>query len=115
MPSLARNINQIGFILNVNDEKGFKLRKNAVFNSNFSSKDNFKFVSKKTKSKFEKDGFTNDFFMRAEYIIFGVPSNYIEGVLVGREYEKDKKKLEEIKSILPNAYICNLDGKVIIS
>ena len=115
MPSLARNINQIGFILNVNDEKGFKLRKNAVFNNNFSTKDNFKFVSKKTKDKFEKDGFTNDFFMRAEYIIFGIPSNYIEGVLVGRDYEKDKKKLEEIKTILPNAYICNLDGKIIVS
>lgn len=114
MPSLARNINQVGFILNVNDEKGRKLRENAVFNNNFSEKENFAFTSKKSKGNFKKSKFKNDFFIRAEYIIFGVPSNYIEGVLVGREFEKNKTKLDEIKKVLPNAYICNLDGKVIV-
>lgn len=49
----------------------------------------------------------------ALYIV-GVPSNLIEGILVGREYEKDQSKLKEIKQLIPNAYICNLDGKVII-
>ena len=43
-----------------------------------------------------------------------IPSNLIEGILVGREYEKDQSKLKEIKQLIPNAYICNLDGKVII-
>lgn len=51
---------------------------------------------------------------RKSTILFGLPSNLIEGILVGRAYEKDTNKLEEIKAILPNAYICNLDGKVIL-
>jgi len=114
MPSLARDANQVGFILNVNDEKGRKLRENAVFTNNFSEKENFQFTSKKSKSNFKKSKFKNDFFYRAEYIIFGVPCNYIEGILVGREFERDKTKLKEIKKILPNCYICNLDGKVIM-
>lgn len=59
----------------------------------------------------DKDDFFTD---RESAILFGVPSNLIEGILVGREYEKDQSKLKEIKQLIPNAYICNLDGKVII-
>ena len=47
-------------------------------------------------------------------IIFGLPSNLIEGILVGRLVEEDKNKLEMIKKAFPNCYICNLDGKVIM-
>ena len=47
-------------------------------------------------------------------IIFGLPSNLIEGILVGRLLEKNVPILEEIKSIFQNCYICNLDGKVIV-
>ena len=32
----------------------------------------------------------------------------------GKIYEKDDKILSEIKTLLPNCYICNLEGKVII-
>ena len=39
---------------------------------------------------------------------------FIEGILVGRKYENDNKVLKEIKDLIPNVYICNLDGKVII-
>ena len=59
----------------------------------------------------EKDDFFTD---RESAILFGIPSNLIEGILVGREYENDNEKLLEIKKILPNTYICNLDGKVIL-
>ena len=48
-------------------------------------------------------------------ITFGLPSNMIEGILVGRLIEKDKNSLKEIKDIFANSYICNLDGKVIIN
>ena len=51
---------------------------------------------------------------RESAILFGIPANFIEGILVGRTYENDKNILEEIKLLLPNCYICNLDGKVII-
>ena len=51
---------------------------------------------------------------RESSIFFGLPSTLIEGVLVGRKYEQDKDKLDYIKSKLPDCYICNLDGKVIV-
>ena len=46
--------------------------------------------------------------------MFGLPSSLIEGVFVGRKIEQDKEALNYIKSKLPDCYICNLDGKVII-
>ncbi len=39
---------------------------------------------------------------------------FIHGIFVGRKIEKDKNSLDYIKSKLPDCYICNLDGKVII-
>ena len=51
---------------------------------------------------------------RESAIIFGLPPRLIEGVFVGRELEQDKESLNYIKEKLPDCYICNLDGKVII-
>ena len=56
----------------------------------------------------------NDFFTdRESAVLFGIPSNFIEGILVGRKYETDSTMLNKIKELVPNAYICNLDGIVI--
>ena len=60
-----------------------------------------------------ENGFKLDAFERTDYIIFGLPSNCIEGVLVGRIVERNKKYLKQIKDLFPNCYICNLDGIVI--
>ena len=65
----------------------------------------FCFKDRKNKDDF----FTN----RESAILFGIPSNLIEGILVGRKYENNNNILKEIKILLPNCYICNLDGKVI--
>ena len=113
MPSLARNINQIGFIINTENEIAQRLRSNSVFKDNFNKKYAFEFVNENHKEKFIKDGFTADFFERTDYLIFGIPKNCIEGILVGRLYEKDKDMLNKIKYYFPNCYICNLDGKII--
>ena len=59
----------------------------------------------------KKDDFFTD---RESAVLFGIPSCFIEGILVGRIYEKDQKILKEIKELLPDCYICNLDGKVIV-
>lgn len=40
------------------------------------------------------------FIDRESAILFGIPSNFIEGILVGRKYEKDKEILEKIKIIV---------------
>ena len=46
-------------------------------------------------------------------IIYGLPSNLIEGVIVGKIIERDKNKIKYLKTRFPNCYICNLNGKVI--
>ena len=113
MPSLARNINQIGFIINMENELCQKLRVNSVFGPDFNKEYSYEFISDKSKEKFLKEGFGADFFQRAEYLIFGVPQNVIEGIIVGRIVENNQDYLNQLKSLFPNCYICNLDGKVI--
>ena len=58
----------------------------------------------------KRDDFTTN---RESAIIFGIPSCFIEGLLVGRKYEQNEKKLNLLKNLFSNCYICNLDGKVI--
>jgi len=113
MPSIARNINQVGFIVNTENEICQNLRKNSVFKESFKNEYAYEFVSDKAKEKFEKEGFTSDFFLRADYLIYGIPKCCIEGILVGRELEKDIDNLNKLKDLFPKCYICNLDGKVV--
>ena len=113
MPSLAKNTNQIGFIINTENELARKLRKNSVFKDNFKKEYSFEFINDKAKEKFKNEGFIKDFFQRADYLIFGLPKNCIEGILVGRMIENESSNLDKLKDLFPNCYICNLDGKVI--
>lgn len=46
--------------------------------------------------------------------MFGLLSTLIEGVFVGRKIEDDGNALKYIKEKLPDCYICNLDGKIIV-
>lgn len=117
MPSLARDINQIGFIVNTENEICKKLRKNSVFKEPFDKDYAYEFLTNKSKGKdkFIQEGFKDDFFFRADYLIFGIPKNAIEGILVGRIVENNKEHLSTLKKLFPNCYICNLDGKVILN
>lgn len=117
MPSLVQDNVQIGIIFNGNNNYIKKLLKYDILDcKNINDKDVKMFVNPKyynyfIKYRCNKDDFFTD---RESAILFGIPSNFIEGILVGRLYEKDKDILDEIKKILPNVYICNLDGKVIV-
>lgn len=117
MPSLVQNRVQIGIIFNGSNEFTKDLLKGDILESNFMSDEDVKaFVNPDYYNKFivdrkNKDDFFTD---RESAILFGLPANLIEGVLVGREYEKNQDILNEIKSLLPNSYICNLDGIVIL-
>ena len=113
MPSLARDINQIGFILNVENDIAQRIRRNSVFKESFKKEYALEFVSEKTREKFEREGFVADFFERADYLIFGLPKNCIEGIIVGRKVESNEEYLKLLKDLFPNCYICNLDGVVI--
>ena len=116
LPSLVLNKVQIGIIFNCNNDVIKELLKGDILSNGISDENVKEFVNPDYYEKFivdrkDKDDFFTD---RESAILFGVPANLIEGILVGREYEKDQSKLKEIKQLIPNAYICNLDGKVII-
>lgn len=113
MPSLARNINEIGFILNLGSVYAKKLIENDINGIKFNKDISKNFL----RNDLKKDFFTNkdnDFLERASYVIFGINKCFIEGIIVGRNYEINKEKLESLKELFPNVYICNLDGKVIL-
>lgn len=117
MPSLIQNIVQIGIIFDGNNEYIKELVKGDILNPSFINDNDVKeFVNKDYADRFiidrkNKDDFFTD---RESAILFGIPSDAIEGILVGRKYENDSEILKEIKKLLPNCYICNLDGKVIV-
>lgn len=113
MPNLAKddpNV-QIAFIMNVDNAD--KLIFNDIFNLNFDKSVLKQFVQEFFINDFiygKRDDFTTN---RESAIIFGIPSCFIEGILVGRIIEKDESKLDKLKNIFNDCYICNLDGKVI--
>lgn len=114
MPSLARDVNQYGFILNTNNDYAQELIKNDVntleYDKSISKHFNKIFARrKKDLPKFKTETYLN----RASYIIFGINKCFIEGIIVGRKVEKDKLELDKIKKLFPSCYIANLDGKVI--
>lgn len=117
MPSLVQNRVQIGIIFNGNNKYALELLNGDILDlSNLNDKEVKPFVNQDYYEKFikhrkNKDDFFTD---RESAILFGIPSNLIEGILVGRNYEKDNEILKEIKALIPEAYICNLDGKVIV-
>ena len=52
MPSLARDINQIGFILNVENDIAQRIRSNSVFKESFKKEYALEFVNEKVREKF---------------------------------------------------------------
>lgn len=118
IPSLVSNKRQIAFILNMDSNFAKKLAYNDVWNLDFEKETLISFLDYRYVEKFinedriKRDAVTTD---RESAIMFGLPINLVEGVFVGRKMEKDNKALDYIKSRLPDCYICNLDGKVIVS
>ncbi len=118
IPSLVSNKRQIAFILNMESEYAKKLAYNDVWNLDFDEEIIKPFIDYRYVDKFinedriNRTSATTD---RESAIMFGLPSSLIEGVFVGRIIEKDKEAIKHIKEKLPDCYICNLDGKVIVS
>lgn len=117
IPSLVSDKRQIAFILNMDSDYAKSLAYNDVWNLDFDEDILTSFLDYRYKDKFinndrlNRNASTTD---RESAIMFGLPTTLIEGVFVGRKIENDKKALEYIKSKLPDCYICNLDGRVII-
>ncbi len=117
IPSLVSNKRQIAFILNMSSEYAKKLAYNDVWNLEFDSETlksflDYRYVDKFiNKDRLNRNALTTD---RESAIMFGLPASLIEGIFVGRKLEQDKQALNYIKKALPDCYVCNLDGKVII-
>ena len=116
MPSLSQDFVQIWIIINWRNKYAKLLKGFDILDINFPEKVAKDFVHPDVYESFfvpnrkNKDAFFTD---RESAILFWLPSVLIEWILVGRKYEKNKIMLDKIKKLLPKAYICNLDGKVI--
>ena len=116
IPSLFSDKNQIAFILNMESDYAKECAKYDVWNPNFRTEDIMKyFCSKYFLPEMLEGKFNAATTDRESAIIFGLSSKLIEGVLVGRKIENDNIALSYIKDKLPDCYICNLEGKVIVS
>ena len=113
LPSLAKDTNQIAFILNMDSEYAKELLKGDIFKKGLTKKELKPFIDCRTLEKFMTDERDAFFTNRESAIIFGLPICFVEGILVGREYENSEAKIKMIKNKMPNSYICNLDGIVI--
>lgn len=116
LPSLVSNKRQIAFLLNMESEYAKEFLYADVWNTELDEETlkfflDERYYPKFLELRFEKDASTTD---RESAIMFGLPSTLIEGIFVGRKIEKDLSTLKDMKSKLPDCYICNLDGKVII-
>ena len=116
IPSLVSNKRQISFILNMDNEYAKRLAHNDIWNPDIDYDIlepflDYRYYPKFKDERLNKTKATTD---RESAIMFGLPSSLIEGVFVGRKIENNKESLDYIKSKLPDCYICNLDGKVIV-
>ncbi len=116
LPSLVANKRQLAFILNMESDYAKELVKNDVWNKDFDEETvkpfiDYRYLEKFLKERHNRNAMTTD---RETAIMFGLPPCLIEGVFVGRKIENNQEILNYIKEKLPDCYICNLDGKVII-
>ena len=116
IPSLVANKRQIAFILNMDSEYAKSMAINDVWTLDIEKESlreflDYRYFDNFFKDKENRNAGTTD---RETAIVFGLPSKLIEGVFVGRKLESDTEALNYIKNKLPDCYICNLDGKVIV-
>lgn len=116
LPSLVSNKRQIAFILNMESDYAKEMIKADVWNIELEEETlkeflDYRYYEKFLQERFNRTAQTTD---RESAIMFGLPNRLIEGVLVGRKVEENKEYLDHIKLKLPDCYICNLDGKVIV-
>ena len=116
IPSLVANKRQIAFILNMESDYAKSFLENDVWNPSLDPETvkpfiDYRYYEKFLKERLNRTAITTN---RETAIMFGLPNTLIEGVLVGKNVENDPETLKYIKNKLPDCYICNLDGKVII-
>jgi hypothetical protein len=115
LPSLAQDFVQIWIIMNGSNSYARLIKQWDILSNDIPEKDLQEFVHPNIYEDFCKNRKNKDLFFtnRESAIIFWIPNELIEWILVWRIYEKDQKTLNKIKTLFPKAYICNLDWVVI--
>lgn len=104
----------IAFIINVDTSSKKEYVLNDIFNKDFDKKALKEIIPDWLYEKyFISRNFDNYETGREKGILFGLPSQMIDGILVSRKIEKNLAEIEFIKSKFSNTYICNLDGIII--
>lgn len=114
MPSLASEKIQYAFIFNMESDYAKEMAYADAWNFSLGEDVVKQFMANNFFDEVYNHPITPLSTDRESAIMFGLPSRLIEGVLVGRKVENDKKTLEYLKTKLPDCYICNLDGKIIV-
>ncbi len=115
LPNKFNKNSTMAFIINWNEEKEHLL-KNDIFSNTFDETVLKQILPEWFYEKyFITREFDNNETGRERAIIFGVPANFINGILVNKEIENNREQLELIKEIFPNCYICNIHGKIIVA
>lgn len=114
LPNKCINNATMAFIITINDGNR-ELFKNDIFSVDFDKKIIQQIIPKWFYKKYMKNRtFDNYETGREKAILYGIPSNLIEGILVNSEIENNLDELKEIKKCFPKCYICNINGKVIM-
>lgn len=111
---VVNNSANFAFIINTNTENKRELVKYDIFDEKFNRNILKDILPKWFIEKYIDGQFDNNETGREKAIIFGLPSNMIEGILVSKNIEKDINSLNIIKNIFSNCYICNIEGRVIL-
>lgn len=113
MPSLARNMADVAFIMDLNNEYGKKILENDIYNLNFPKEVLKSFIPEFMIKDYiygKRDDFTTN---RESAIIYGIPSSFITGLLVSKKLESNKEHIAKLQRMFPSCFIANLDGVVI--
>lgn len=110
LPSLNKTDDYIGFIL----RNAFtdRIKKYDIYDGNLSINELSAFLPEWVINKTIKKKLPTQTDHEIA-VLYGLPSNVIEGIIVGRLVESNQDSLKLIKTTFPNCYICNIDGKVI--
>lgn len=111
LPSLNKTDDYIGFILR--NSFTDKIKEYDIYDGNLSTNELSVFLPEWVINKTIKKKIPTHTDHEIA-VLYGLPSNIIEGIIVGRLVESNKDSLKSIKTIFPNCYICNIDGKVIL-
>lgn len=115
LPNRYSSNSTMAFIVNNDNDIKNTIISKDIFDENFDSKITKSILPRWFYKKYmEKRTFDNYETGRERAILFGIPSCFIEGIIVSKEIELKQESVNKIKEIFPNCYICNIDGKVIL-